>query len=261
MKLSQKLLIAPVLTAFVMYGMSLAGTWMLQKSRVEAEKQVSVVLESLGVYTAAQDQIGRLHALAYRTVSLAASLDENKIKSVKTDIEKQVASVSRALVSAAEATGDDEVVRKATGDVQKQLAAYSSQTLQSLDLASFDPNTGAVAMQASDEIFSSIGKSMGAIVARLDAQVSDDLTNSRNSAQNLSTVLSLVGLLIAAAAVAFAALMQGRVVTELRRAVSVADKVAGGNLQVDTTSNRADEVGELMVALGRMCEQLNKAMT
>jgi methyl-accepting chemotaxis protein len=261
MKLSQKLLIAPVLTALVMYSLSLVSTWMLQNSRVEAEKQVSVVLESLGVFTATQDQLGRLHASAYRTVSLAASLDETKVKAVKADTEKQIAAISKAIASATDAAGDDEMVRNAATDVQKQLKAYSAQTLQSLDLASFDPNTGAVAMQSSDEIFSTIGKSLGAIVARLDAQVSENLTKSRSSAQNLSTLLSLGGLLVAGAAVAFAVLMQSKVVAELSRAVVVANEVAGGNLQVDTTSNRADEVGDLMRALGRMCEQLNQAMS
>jgi len=162
MKLSQKLLIAPVLTALVMYSLSLVSTWMLQNSRVEAEKQVSVVLESLGVFTATQDQLGRLHALAYRTVSLAASLDETKVKAVKADTEKQIAAISKAIASATDAAGDDEMVRNAATDVQKQLKAYSAQTLQSLDLASFDPNTGAVAMQSSDEIFSTIGRHRGA---------------------------------------------------------------------------------------------------
>ena len=261
MKLSQKLLIAPVLTALVMVGLSLASTWLLQDSRVKSEQQVTVVIESLAVFTDAQDQLGRVHASAYRTVSLAAALDAAKFKTVKADIETQVSGVSRAITSAAEAAGEDEMVRKAAADVQKQLTAYTAKTLYALDLASGDPNTGAVEMQDPDAIFSSIGKSLGAIVARLNAQVSEKSAASRGRAQNLSNMLSLLGLLVAGAAVAFAMWMQGKVVAELRRAVAVANEVAAGNLQVDTASSMTDEVGDLMRALGRMCEQLNRAMT
>ncbi len=261
MKLGQKLLIAPVLTALIMYGVSQVSTWLLQKSRVEAEQQVTAVMGGLEVFTATQDQLGRVHAAAYRAISLAASLDETKIKAVKADTENQINAVSKALASAADTVGDDDAVHKLAADAQKQLSAYTVQTLQSLDLASGDPNTGAIAMQDSDAIFSSVGKSLGAIVARLNAKVSDNLSESRKQAQSMSNWVSVLGLLIAGAAVAFAVWIQKRVVAELGRAVVVANEVASGNLQVNTTSDRSDEVGDLMRALGRMCDQLNQALT
>ena len=72
MKLGQKLLIAPVLTALIMYGVSQVSTWLLQKSRVDAEQQVTAVLGGLAVFPATRDQLGRVHAAAYRAISLAA---------------------------------------------------------------------------------------------------------------------------------------------------------------------------------------------
>jgi methyl-accepting chemotaxis protein len=261
MKLSRKLLIAPVLTALVMYGISLLSTWLLQSSRVQAEQQVTAVFQGLGVFTATQDQLGRVHAAAYRTISLAASLEDAKVKAVKADVEKQINDIAKAISLAAEAAGNDDEVRKASGDVQKQLAAYSKQTIQALDLASFDPNTGAVAMQESDALFSTIGKSLGSIVARLNVKVAENLLESRNHAQTLSMLISLVGLVVAGAAIAFAVWVQSKVIAELRRAVEVSNEVANGNLQVDTASTRSDEVGDLMHALGRMCDQLNQAMS
>jgi len=261
MKLSHKLLIAPVLAALVMYGVSLVSTWLVQNSRVQAERQVTAVFKGLGAFTTTQDQLGRVHAAAYRTISLAASLEDGKIKAVKADVEKQVNGIANAIALATEAVGDDEEVRKSSADVQKLLAIYSKQTLQSLDLASFDPNTGAVAMQESDELFSTIGKSLGAIIARLDVKVDKNLLVSRNEAQRMSMLFSFIGLVVAGAAVAFAVWVQSKVVVELRRAVEVSNEVANGNLQVDTASTRNDEVGDLMHALGRMRDQLNQAMS
>jgi methyl-accepting chemotaxis protein len=51
--------------------------------------------------------------------------------------------------------------------------------------------------------------------------------------------------------------MQRKLVAELARAVEVTHGVASGNLQVDAHSDRQDEVGDLMRALGGMTRQLN----
>ncbi|MDZ7921480.1 methyl-accepting chemotaxis protein [Rhodoferax sp.] len=260
MKLRQKLLIPPILTAVILLGLSLFSTWLLQKSRIETEERVATVIGALGVFTGTQDQIGRVHASAYRTVTLAASLDEAKIKEVKADIETQVVAITRAISTAAEIAGEDEVADKALKGVKSQLKNYVAQTTQALDLASFDPNTGAVAMQQADATFAEVGKSLGSIVARLDAQLTDSLTNSRERAQGMSVLFSVLGLCLAGAVIAVAAWMQNQVVRELHRAVAVTNDVASGNLQVDTGSSKADEVGDLIRALGRMSTQLSQAM-
>ena len=261
MKLSQKLLIAPLATAVVLFALSFVSNRTMQASRVDAEQQVSVVIGSLGVFTGTQDQLGKLHASVYRTVSLAASLDDAKFKAVKTDIEQQTKAIAETVTRAAEAAGNDSAILKEVGEIQKHLAAYSKQSQKALDLAAGDPNTGAVEMQDADATFSNVGKSLGAIVARLDTMLTESTQASRQRAAFLSNALAVVGLLLAVGAVGLAVWIQRQVVGDLQRAVDVANAVAGGNLQVNTDARSDDEVGDLILALGRMCKQLNDSVT
>ena len=261
MKLSQKLLIAPLATAVVLFALSFASNRTLQASRLEADLQVAIVIGTLGVFTGTQDQLGRLHASAYRTVSLAASLDDAKFKAVKTDIEQQTRAIAKAISQAAEAVGNDEAILKEVGETEKQLAAYSKQTLKALDLAAGDPITGAVEMQDADATFARVGMSLGAIVARLDSVLSESTQASRLRAESLSNYLAAAGLLLAAGSVFLALWIQRQVIGDLQRAVAVTNAVAGGNLQVDTNASSDDEVGDLIRALGRMCDQLSDSMT
>jgi methyl-accepting chemotaxis protein len=261
MKLSQKLLVAPVVTAVVLFALSFASNRTLQASRQAADQQVAVVIGSMGVFTGTQDQLGKLHASAYRTVSLSASLDDAKFKAVKTDIEQQTRAIAKAISQAAEAVGNDETILKEVAETEKLLAAYSKQTLKALDLAAGDPNTGAVEMQDADATFGSVGKSLGAIVARLDSVLSESTQASRLRAESLSNALAAAGLLLAVGAVLFSIWIQRQVVGDLQRAVAVTNAVAGGNLQVNTNTSSNDEVGDLIRALERMCNQLSDSMS
>ena len=55
-------------------------------------------------------------------------------------------------------------------------------------------------------------------------------------------------------------LMLRQVLSELARAVSVANQVAEGNLAVDASTQRKDEVGDLMRTMGSMTGQLNQSI-
>ena len=69
--------------------------------------------------------------------------------------------------------------------------------------------------------------------------------------------LTVLGLLLFAVG---SVLMLRQVLSELARAVSVANQVAEGNLTVDASTQRTDEVGDLMRTMGSMTGQLNQSI-
>jgi methyl-accepting chemotaxis protein len=69
--------------------------------------------------------------------------------------------------------------------------------------------------------------------------------------------LTVLGLLLFAGG---SVLLLRKVLSELARAVSVANEVAGGNLTVDASTQRRDEVGDLMRTMGSMTGQLNQSV-
>ncbi len=69
--------------------------------------------------------------------------------------------------------------------------------------------------------------------------------------------LTVLGLMLFALG---SVLILRRVLSELARAVAVANQVAEGNLTVDASTQRADEVGDLMRTMGAMTAQLNHSI-
>jgi methyl-accepting chemotaxis protein len=84
--------------------------------------------------------------------------------------------------------------------------------------------------------------------SRREAAVEAAAQQSRNT----NWLMALAGLLAAGGAVWLSWLMQKKIVAELARAAAIAKEVASGNLVVDTSTDRQDEVGDLMRALAEM---------
>jgi methyl-accepting chemotaxis protein len=66
--------------------------------------------------------------------------------------------------------------------------------------------------------------------------------------------------LVGGIAVLVAWRMQGKIVKELAHAVDLANEVASGNLAVNAATERDDEVGDLLRAMGTMVFQLNQSI-
>jgi methyl-accepting chemotaxis protein len=142
----------------------------------------------------------------------------------------------------------------------KQMDKYLAQADSAIDLSSVDPNTGIAALRSADESFAALSRTFGAVLARVDARSSEDLAASNQRTRNMTLLLAAAGLAAAGAAVWLSWLMQRRLVGELRRAGEVTAAVACGNLTVAASSSRADEVGDLLRALGAMTGQLSDSM-
>jgi methyl-accepting chemotaxis protein len=152
-------------------------------------------------------------------------------------------------------------LQSAIAEVGQQLDKYTKQADEAIDLSSIDPNTGIAAMQGADATFASLNKTMSGIVAASEAGSHALIAASRQKSRTTHLLLGALGLLVAGVAVGLSWLMQRKLVAELARAVAVTQGVAGGNLRVDATSARQDEVGDLMRALGSMTTQLNQSIS
>ena len=72
--------------------------------------------------------------------------------------------------------------------------------------------------------------------------------------------LGVLALLATSTALGLAWRMQRRLLKDIGRAISVVNDVAGGKLDVDATTDRSDEVGDLLRALGTMSSQLSASL-
>jgi methyl-accepting chemotaxis protein len=261
MKLGIKLLIAPLLTAVVVMLSSQINTIFMTREAANSQASSNNSLEQFKTVARVQQQLGQIHASVYRTVGLIGSLDDAKVQAFRSEVSRQIGVIKRDAGTLAENPAADAALRSAVAEIDSQLDKYAKQADSAIDLSSVDPNTGIAAMQSADSAFISLGKTAAGIVSNVEAVATTASQTSRSRSHSTNLILSIVGLLAAGVAVWLSWLMQRKIVAELARAGLIANEVAGGNLAIDATSTRQDEVGDLMRALSDMQSSLATVVT
>jgi methyl-accepting chemotaxis protein len=260
MKLGYKLLAAPLLTAVVVIAAGQINSYLqnLQADKGLASSQVS--LDQFKTMASAQQQMAEVHAGVYRTVALIESLDEARVKGMRADFATQLAGVRRVVESMADST---EPGSKAQGDIKaaaELVSTYAKQADAAINFSQMDANTGIGAMQRAEVTFKKLIQASAGITSEIESASHEMIDRSRAQGRSISWTLSLLSLLVGSAAVLLAWKMQQKIVSELARAASVAHDVAGGNLAVDASTQREDEVGDVLRAMGSMAQQLNQSI-
>ncbi len=260
MKLATKLLAAPLLTAAVVMLTGQLNVFLMGRASDTALGSSKTSLDDFKTIASAQQQMGQIHASVYRTVSIIGSLDEAKVKAFRADLAKQLDGVKRVAGAVTDSSVSDAELKASVAKLNQLIDKYKGQTDSSIEVAAGDPFSGTASMQAAEETFVGLMGSMGAAVARIEASSDAMVSAAQKSARNTNIVLALVGLAAAGVAVWLSWLMQKRIADELARAAQVAQAVAQGDLSASARSDRGDEVGDLMRALGSMTGQLNQSI-
>ena len=260
MKLAMKLLAAPLLTAAVVLVASQTNALMASRAADANQATAEAQLEDYRTLADAREQLSQVHAGVYRTVALIASLDEAKVKAYRADLARQVAGVKRVAATILESRGDDEGLRTAATRLGAQADKYLGQADAAVDLSSVDPNTGIALMQSADATFAELSASMAAMVKRVGTNAAETVAAAKQKAHTVAWLLGALALACAVGAVLLSWLMQRKLTAELMRAAGIAGEVAAGNLGVNASSQRHDEVGDLVRALGAMTQQLSGSM-
>jgi methyl-accepting chemotaxis protein len=261
MKLRFKLLAGPLITAVVVIVASQLGNY---AQNIQAEKGLSASrasLEDSKSMASAQLQMAEVNARVYRTVALIASMDEAAAKSARADIGNQLNGVKRVIESTAENSTMDPKVQS---DVKQAIAlvdTYASQADAAIRFSELDQNTGISAMRRAELTFKDLVEVSSVITAAIERNSETTITLAKQAGRNATLVVAFVAILTGAITVWVAWRMQSRIVTELTRAASIANQVAQGNLSVHAGSDRTDELGDVMRALGAMTRQLNQSLS
>ncbi|MEO5794697.1 MAG: methyl-accepting chemotaxis protein [Rhodoferax sp.] len=261
MKLGLKLLAAPLLTAVVVL---FAGQINAQLMGQETSKGLASSASSLVDFKTiaqVQLQLGQVHSSVYKTLTLIGSMDDAKTKAFRTELAAQLDGIKRVATALVGNESGSAELQASVANLGKQISSYGKQTDSAIDLASVDPNTGVAAMQNADATFSSLNQTLSDIVERSETQSRAAIDASQQRSRQTNLWLGTLALVVAGIAVGLSWLVQRKLVSELARAVEVAHGVAGGDLRVDASSDRTDEVGDLMRALGSMAAQLNQSIS
>jgi methyl-accepting chemotaxis protein len=261
MKLGMKLLAAPLLTAAVLLLEGQINTYLLNG---QAEAGLNASRSSLNDFktmASANQQLAEVHANVYRTVAIVGSLDDDKVKALRADFSNQLTGVKQLIeVLTGASNSNPELLQEGKG-LLAMVDTYAKQSDAAIKFASIDPNTGISAMQRADATFKDLFKASTQVSNHIESIADSVIESSQSKSRSISWLLTALALLAGGIAVGLSWLMQGKIVKELARAVSVANEVAQGNLTIDASTQRQDEVGDLMHSLDAMTKQLNVSIT
>ena len=261
MKLGLKLLAAPLLTAAVVLLAGQVNTYLLSNQAQSSLATSRSSLDSFKTMAAAQQQIGDVHSSVYRTVAQIAAMGEGKVKAARAGFAQQLAAAKRVIEGLATRPGSSDAQQ---GDVKTAAALidkYAKEIDDAIRSALEDPNTSIAALERGDVLFKELSKVSSGMTARVESTTDATISQSTDKVRTISLALALLALAAGSVAVFISWLMQNKIMAELARAVDVAGAVATGNLRVDANTQRHDEVGDLMRALGAMTRQLNQSIT
>ena len=260
MKLAHKMLLAPLFTAVVLLGTGQLNVSLNARQADAAQAQFVEQLGSFKALSASQEMLALTHADAYRTVALMASLDEAKVKAARAALARQAGEVKRRMQALGANAGANAELARIAAEAGRLIDSYVNQADGAIDMATVDANTGIAAMQGADAAFAGLAKSVAEVVARIEVDGKAAAAAAATRSRNMNTLLALLGLALAGAALAAASVMQRRFVADIRLASLVATDVAAGRLDAAVATERRDEVGDLLRALGSMQTQLRQVV-
>ena len=260
MKISLKLIAAPLLTAAVALVSGALYGGLTHHDIAQARAATAQDLDHFKTLSQAQEQVAQVRAEVFRTLTIIASMEDDKVKAFRADLAKQLTGVQRLVQTLAEEVGRDAEVTQLSAAVVPQLQQYLARCDKAIDLSGMDPNVGIGAMKAAEESYKAVTSTLQALSARKEALQSERAEAASTRTSTIAAVLGLAMLLTTATALILAWRMQRRITSELAQAGRMADDVAQGRLDNVVHSHAADEIGDLIRSMGRMVEQLRGSL-
>ena len=252
MNILQKILLAPA-AAVLLLVISGGISYQAMRAQNQALHQlVDVRQEHLKQAFQARGVFRSTQAGVYRVLTFGPSLGDayvdKEMKAVMAVSDKGTAEFKKWAESPV-LLDDEKQLAKQALDL---LAKYKKSMAGALDLAAVDMAMAVSAMQTTDENFRNLDAQMEKLVEfqTVTGKASYELANAAYSRS--VTLLIAVVLIAVALAVALSLVMARGITSRLARAVTVADRVAEGDLTSTIETAGSDEVAELMAALGRM---------
>lgn len=256
MKLNLKLMVAPAVTIVFLlaFGLLTIGALRNQGSALD-----EIVGERFGAFRSAVSiarQLDHAHTGTYRLLTWMGAYSEEKIKAANDEILKSVDGAIGDLGTVTQTRGLEQEDAVRLKSVAEDLQKYRKNTLQAIDLASADVNTGMAMMQSADATYLEIEKALDVFIQHNQqlAAASYDKANSRlGQVQMLGGVVLVLALLVGTGV---SVVLSRQIMRPVRQAQTFASAIASGDLTSEVHSESRDEIGDLMRSLETMRNSL-----
>jgi methyl-accepting chemotaxis protein len=255
MKLSAKLMIAPLVAIAFLIALASAGYYALTLQQEAADNFYQGIFTRYESAVETETSVGKVHAGIYRLLNISESIGAERAEKEAAAYKKQLAAAQVAFKKLAGGSAEQQKLVVAAG---AKLADYIKAADLAIELGSVDVNTGTAAMQTADQAYLEMAKILETVVEseRKMAQATFESTRESYRAAWITMLLLAVAAIVVSL---LAAAVQSRsIVSRLRMAMAAAEAIARGDLTRRVSAESRDEVGQMLAALANSTEQLAK---
>ena len=255
MKLSAKLMVAPLVAIGFLIVLALAGYYALTLQQKAADSFYKGIFSRYESAVETETAVGKVHAGIYRLLNIGDAIGAERAAKEAAAYRKQLLA---AQASFRKLAGGSESQQKQVLAAGAKLADYIKAADLAIELGSVDVNTGTAAMQTADQAFLEMASILEAVVES-ERKMAEAIFESTRESYRYAWI-TMLGLAVAAIVVSLlAATVQSRsIVSRLRMAINSAEALARGDLTKHVSADSRDEVGQMLAALANSTTQLSK---
>jgi len=255
MKLSAKLMIAPLVAIGFLIVLALAGFYALTLQQTAADNFYQGIFTRYQSAVQTETAVGKVHAGIYRLLNIGESIGAERAAKEAAAYKQQL---SAAQASFKKLEGGSEGQRKQVAAAGAKLAEYIKAADLAIELGSVDVNTGTAAMQTADQAFIEMAKNLEGVVES-ERKIAEEIFESTRASYQRAWITMLILAVAAVVVSLLAAAVQSRsIVSRLKMAINSAEALARGDLTRHVSAESRDEVGQMLAALANSTEQLSR---
>jgi methyl-accepting chemotaxis protein len=261
MKIREKLLSLPSIVLIFMVALGVIAILAMRTMADSARDIYEVQFKKYQLSTSILDEARAANIGVYRLFTWLNNYDENKVKDVAGEIGKRIDEAKRKAKELSEADNETTSERNDLSLVIASLESYQKEVSQAIEMAEIDPNMGLTSMQAADKTFVTLQSKIQTIVDVADKSAKQQYEKTLDTSKNAITGFIAILLIAIGFSVAISLLLGGKIINSLNQTISIAKRIAGGDLTGIVHVNGSDEIAELELALREMQSNLHEMLS
>ena len=256
MKLSHKILLPPVVAIVFLLGLAALSVTLMARHGIAISTLVKSRGGSMTLAVAAFQEAGHVQASAYRTHMMAETLGDAHLKEVQAEHRKRLDGLQKRITEYLAQPTLEREERELVQQAMATLATFNRSVDEAMAQSISDPPAARTALMAADRAFQNLDKSFTALVELQSKLANASTVQGAIDFRNMLLAIIAIAVLAAAASLATALVMAGRVVRPLRHAAAAAGEIAQGDLNTHIVVRGRDETADLLRAQARMRDDL-----
>jgi methyl-accepting chemotaxis protein len=261
LKLSQKLLIAPLVVLAFLLVSGAVSYWSLSSQKSAIEEIFGSRFKSLDASARLSKDVTTVHANLYKVISWAtANYESARIdrlgKEQLDTLDRALAAVKKKLEGKGLAA-EENAAYQALSTV---LTGYRKDAFEAIDLAGSDVNYATTFMEKAEEKFQSLYKHLNTLLeleTKLGQATYDGAMGNFNTSMSVSVLVLIIALVVSI----LLSLLIAKIITgPVRETMEVVKKIAEGDLTQEIALTSTDEIGMLAQSVDMMRQKMGEAV-